>query len=100
MNWSRGLFRAWILFSTLWVFATGIVTFNVATNLPLDPTKCRSIETGADKIARCEAAQAAGLEYHPKKVRFFVGLMLIPPILLFAVGYAGIWAARGFTRSN
>jgi len=69
MNWKRGFFRFWIVASALW-------------------------------IALSAALFADGSGYAWNNINFFmlIGMVLLPPGVLFLVGLALIWVATGFTN--
>lgn len=66
MNWSRGLFRLWIIASALWGLSIGTIA----------------------------------LELLAEDWLGWVALVAIPPIVVFAVGWALLWAFSGFKKGG
>ena len=88
MNWKRGLLRLWAVAAVLWV---GFVVYAIAKSVGDDiarsilPEKLYGIPGGEFDI-----------EW---SLRFVISaLAFIPPLLLLALGYIGLWLGRGFRR--
>ena len=71
LNWKRGLLRLWAVAAVLWVLSFGLwALFMSGFKFNLDFGE-------------------------------FVGLLMIlsiPPLILLALGYIGLWVGRGFRR--
>lgn len=74
MNWSRGLLRLWALATVLWVAAMAYIFYGGW------PSEHWPRYLVTDHI-RAMAVSA-----------------IIPPVVLFALGWAVLWVARGFSR--
>ena len=74
MNWSQGLFRAWVGLSGLWVAFLFLVA-----------SWARSTHTTPRPLSLDDLAM-------------FGAVCAIPPLILFAVGYVLLWVGRGFSR--
>ena len=70
MNWKRGLLRLWAVVAVLWVLSFGLWALFI------------------DGFFNFTFGE------------FVVLLMIlsIPPLLLLALGYCGLWVGRGFRR--
>ena len=71
MNWNRGLLRLWAVVTVLWVLSFGFW-----------------------------ALDKSGFKFN-LDFGEFVGLLMIlsiPPLILLALGYVGLWVGRGFRR--
>ena len=79
MNWSRGLFRLWVLFAALWVAGCGLYSIAYFSS---------PFWVSAD----------VGRALLLTQITAFVGMAVIPPAMLFAIGFALLWAARGFRQ--
>lgn len=87
MNWKRGLLRLWAVVSVLWF---GLIVQSL-------------VKTVGDDIAGSILTEKLyGLprgEYDILSLMFvFSALAFIPPLLLLALGYIGLWVGRGFRR--
>jgi hypothetical protein len=51
---------------------------------------------GSKRGPWCDFAPARSRE-HPMPTAFYPGLVLAPPMLLFILGWMGLWVARGFS---
>ncbi len=87
MNWKRGLLRLWAVAAVLWV---GFVVYAI-------------VKSVGDDIARSILAEKL-YGYPQRKIdilfymSFYSALAFIPPLLLLALGYIGLWVGRGFRR--
>ncbi len=124
INLRRGLFRLWIATSFVWLVIVGALSqegirWDVSTlttdrpaaeeridsrplreqllrtcrDEPRDKRGCRKKERSAEerKKARAQQAQSAQGELMLSAI-----VLLLPPILAFALGWAGLWIMRGF----
>jgi hypothetical protein len=93
MNWTRGLLRAWMIVAGIWVAGVASVVVMTVRNAPR-----------AEAPAISATAEHGPWEaYQPSpspRVNFAaVGVTALgPPAVLFALGLAGVWIARGFRR--
>ena len=74
MNWKRGLLRLWAVAAVLWVGAA-VITENFFEIFRYGPY------------------------LRSWFLRDFFLYAFIPPLLLLALGYCGLWVGRGFKRS-
>jgi hypothetical protein len=72
MNWNRGFFRVWLVLSLAWIGLIGLTGFLWG---------------------------AAGLLGGKAGAADLLGTMVVPPVGLFVVGYAILWALAGFRKS-
>ncbi len=88
-NWRRGLFRLWIAASFLWMVGAGAVFQKVirrdVSTLMMDrpPGAFDEYPIVDDLIAQ-------------ENLMFVASVILLPPILVLALGWAGLWIVRGF----
>ena len=87
MNWKRGLLRLWAIAAVLWV---GVIVYSAVKTV------------GDDMAGSILAEKLYGIprgEYDILSLMFsFSALAFIPPLLLLALGYIGLWVGRGFRR--
>jgi len=92
INWRRGLFRLWIVASVVWLVGGGVAYEGIIRR------------EGAQLVAYVgltdtDMALFEGFEIMPPDwsiLTFVASVILLPPILLFALGWAGLWIVRGF----
>ena len=111
INWSRGSWRLWVVGSlawvvlsvmiirpdkaanTLWKFRNVNVTFTDREvgigDLPLAAAEERNVEL------RMEVARR--LDHAKRKLKDFALVGLLPPAVALVIGFALVWAIRGFT---
>ncbi len=87
INWRRGLFRLWIAASFVWLVIAGAflqedirreVSVLMTTELQPPP-----------------AFLGAPWEKY-ELIVFASGVLLLPPLFAFALGWAGLWIVKGF----
>jgi hypothetical protein len=130
MNWKRGLFRLWVIVSLLWLALAGFLSIVVVTDsFTVTEDRLQTAAEIAADIAECDKKDPENETVHCTVLRLggvtsafpigkaprvwrippdlpwyfwptWFGYVFAPPMLLFAVGAAGYWAARGFRRSN
>jgi hypothetical protein len=129
MNVTRGLFRAWVAISALWVMCVAVIAYDVVPQQVSPITEAREdgysdveilnyLSSKRDIKFDIAGAQQAG--YTPTEIlnqlavsvrtvpasqqRWvrvllpWIGLVLIPPLVLLATGRVLIWIGRGFAR--
>ena len=120
INWRRGLFRIWIAASFVWLVGAGAVwqkdirqdvsrLMTAEIQTVTDPTTLmpwernweeapRVGETVYDRLqARLIREEwARRVRAAPGKLMVAASVLLLPPILAFALGWAGLWIVRGF----
>lgn len=124
MNWKRGLLRLWAVAAVLWVgvaFYSGDTWQRVAGERQIDlsapdgTTYELQFPAFSDEKAAVEAAKAEIIRQKPNLSLLghwrvlainspsiwpplfdFAKLAFIPPLLLLALGYCGLWVGRGF----
>jgi hypothetical protein len=87
IRWSRGLFRAWIVFAAVWIGTTGWLTFGPTPSPHPGKTGILQYDIPAELVSDSE------IFFREAKRVSWVAL---PPILLLFGGFAAIWTARGF----
>ena len=108
MNWKRGLLRLWAVAAVLWV---GVAFYNNDTMQRVDAAYALSHNRTPPwvKYKEAELKQAGFSDqeiqaYHDSQRSIwpplfdFAKLAFIPPLLLLALGYIGLWVGRGFRR--
>jgi hypothetical protein len=119
MNWKRGLFRAWMAVTVLWVAGVGFVAY---TAYPWEynpdpswrPSKAAAAQLFDDLIMDtrplviCNEPPKHLTESCWERTTFRGEILnrskgawplaFIPPVVLFAFGTMGLWVARGFRR--
>ena len=122
MNLHRGLFRVWIIASFVWLVSAGAllqkdirrdvstlmadrpaeITQNKTLPTPLTPPPGFVLENPSE-IDKLRASLLAGTEdtrtpsqRAQNNLMLSAGVLLLPPILAFALGWAGLWIMRGF----
>lgn len=127
MNWSRGLFRVWLSISAAWLLLVGVfsyqdypVRYRVTT-----PDGVKFEITASHTLTEAEVTAAAKRQYEALPTDYFsraagtdklkppaqpinasisdywidhAELALLPPVVLFVVGWTVLWAGRGFKR--
>lgn len=115
MNWSRGLFRLWLVLSTIWlVIAVIVLRPDEEITLYIDSHRKASelaedlrgysdqSMTTEQQAALLQAKEARFMAAHAKTLRHRGNIISIsvtafsPPILALAVGGGLLWAMRGF----
>lgn len=84
MNWTRGLFRAWLMASAVYAFTAGFFAWQAMWEARLAHNEF------ADLIPGFQMTSEEAL-----RIAITVGL---PPVILFVLGYGLLWVARGFNR--
>lgn len=129
MQWRRGLFRLWIVLACLWatsafaIWAWGLIgTERIATLLRFDVVEVSSLEHRPPEVefSRYCAEIQPGHDVRPAdftddqlrcvillgqheaalSVRNVALSALIPPIIVFLIGGALMWAIAGFRQSK
>ena len=113
MNWTRGLFRAWVLFTVIWIFSaayfheqklreawypTYMVTYESGEKYQVVGAGENDVRLlfedhpqSIGKLARIE------VEPHvPIDLSGFLKAALIPPLIFLALFISGRWVIRGF----
>jgi hypothetical protein len=118
MNWKRGLLRLWAVAAVLWVcvafysndtlqrvqdvhdpyaaFSSPVAPRDLLADAPSPPAP--PLPPGFYPDAPSAAAPLKTSIWPP--LFDFAKLAFIPPLLLLALGYIGLWVGRGFKRSN
>jgi hypothetical protein len=94
MNWKRGLLRLWVVAAVLWV-AVAFYSEN-----PIQ--KVFDVYAQSDWVNFTPEQQEALANAKARVVRAdlldFSVSAFIPPLLLLALGYIGLWVGRGFRK--
>ena len=120
INWRRGLFRMWIAASLVWLIGAGALMqkeirrdvsalMTAEIQAPKDTSENPAFKGRAHReLERRAAEQGQTLEKflnesaarraaeQAQNLTFAASVILLPPILLFALGWAGLWIVRGF----
>jgi len=93
ITWGRGLFRAWLLVTVLWIGFAGWI--EISTAPPFDPSKPYNIiepnGTERDGIIDPFAKPPP-----PKSMLSTAGVFVGPPVIVLIFGLALWWVIRGF----
>ena len=111
INWRRGLFRLWIAASFVWLVSAGaLLQEDIRRDVSTLRLPVSSFPEGATLIEP-PAAKRVVRELQPDEeifvtvlmsqraqgnLMFAASVLLLPPILAFALGWAGLWIMRGF----
>jgi hypothetical protein len=102
MNWSRGLFRLWLVASILWVALVAAISWqDVRGYFELRSAAQRLGPSATDpstttEIARAELMVLRQLDAKWSSVVFAVGTGAGVPVVIFLIGAGVLWAFRGF----
>jgi hypothetical protein len=120
LNWSRGLFRLWVLFAVSWVPLTCIIAVadrwetdsrhkaaitRIREQFPgyFDLSDAQLVETvhttWYSDMRRADFVWKVGLHDWPRPLTDYLlilGAAAAPPAVLFAIGASLLWALRGF----
>jgi hypothetical protein len=107
IRWTRGLFRTWIVLTTLWIGAVGYVALqDHYSGRGLTDEEVGITSQSIAKAMTYDEAMAAKPPFDPTKpyevlrppINYarVLSLALIPPSLLLVLGCAGLWVLRGF----
>jgi hypothetical protein len=111
---ARGLFRLWLVLSVLWIGAVGVVTWQTLPEPELPsicdlPANERSADFDCSWFAGVKRywsmildPKAPSWAVGPEReaIRFATLLALLPPIFVFALGWALGWALRGWRPAS
>ena len=96
VNWRRGLFRAWVLFTVVWLAL--VIAFGLVQPAPSD---CRAQNSATPWVCDQEVGKA---EVQPSQQGASWSELALLAILIpggiFLLGLGGIWTADGFRRSE
>jgi hypothetical protein len=110
MNWRRGLLRAWVVISALWVLgsvaigASELLEIFVPTEhlpkegavgLPAEQYACWVIRHGDNPFVTTLPIDEAWKQCTKYRLRVPV-IALLPPLIVLALGYACRWVWKGF----
>jgi len=94
MNWSKGLFRIWIVLSILWVAFVFSATQHWKYDRAITPPYGKTLEQLTDQEINNLEKQ------HEKKMsrqfRSAVTSTISFPLFSFLIGFSFLWAFRGF----
>lgn len=108
MNWKRGLLRLWAVTAVLWV---GVAFYSNDTVQRVENAYALSHNLTPLWVKYKKFKQAGFSDqeiqaYHDSQRSIWpplfdlAKLAFIPPLLLLALGYCGLWVGRGFKRSG
>lgn len=97
MNWSRGMLRAWIMFTVIWV---GLSATKLVSDWPVkgsSPYKPVDLSPN-DPFAKYAVVSLTETYNHDVRERLveFAERGLTAPAILLAIGLAIAWVMRGF----
>lgn len=110
VNTNRGLFRAWMATSVLWLLATAPVSVYLSSTVHEPPNVAQVPDpTGNDEFDPFDSPKSLAdelrqegrrsvewvREWHWPRLRLLL-LVAVPPFLLLALAGAGYWVAQGF----
>ena len=114
MNWKRGLLRLWAVVAVLWVgvafysndtvqrvrdaYAVDFAPSWEGHNMPLTPEETKELAALEAEFGFSPSAAAPLKPSIWPPIFDFAKLAFIPPLLLLALGYIGLWVGRGFRR--
>ncbi len=87
INWRRGLFRLWIAASFVWLVGAGAL---------LQGEMRRDVETLMTAALQPPPAFLGAPWEKYELIVFASGVLLLPPLFAFALGWAGLWIVKGF----
>lgn len=94
MNWSRGLFRAWLVVSVLW--AALCIGWNWST-LASSLSEVSCLIGDASARPACVYHNMGYVSWGLEDRQFWLTLAT-PPLVILLLGYAVLWVGRGFRR--
>lgn len=106
MNWSRGLFRVWVMVSICWMVYVGWSGYqNIVRPRDLAAALCAdqrrqnpTLGNPFDCFDALHAARLGDLTPIGQAVAQYVGLALGGPAGLLGIGLVGIWIGAGFRQ--
>jgi hypothetical protein len=104
MNWSRGLLRAWIGFTVLWLVGCGFVMYAGWPEVPHDyASELLGKKKESDWVIGTPGKPNYFDKFDPNPVRDHVQMFAIYafswPALFFVLGWGMLWIGRGFRKS-
>lgn len=119
VNWSRGMFRLWLVLSVMWV----VLVFVLARpdqNLSLYQRLGEGLEVASgilersgDELVMPDGAVRPRLNIEAERMRLMasqeierrrliasVSLAFVPPLVILTIGLLLAWAIRGFSRGG
>ncbi len=99
INVRRGLFRLWTVASFVWlVIAGAFVQEGIRRDVSMLMTEIQPALDDSAFYIEMAARQAAQQAQAPRNLMVSASVLLLPPILAFALGWAGFWIMKGFRR--
>jgi hypothetical protein len=109
MNWKRGLLRLWAVAAVLWV---GVAFYSNDTVQRVDAAYALAHNLTPPWVSYQQDAKLKQAGFSDQEIQAdhdrqrsiwpplldFAKLAFIPPLLLLALGYIGLWVGRGFRR--
>lgn len=103
MRVARGLFRLWVVVSACWLIVSATLTWEMLLEAPSLPKVAGNRGYKIEEARRQgysdkEIADYLGVDLRPnwKRRLTAVGVIIGPPIVVLALGFGLLWAARGF----
>jgi len=109
MNWRRGLWRLWLVFSLCWIVAVGVAAWREEAWIGTRISACAEAKgaQGAnpfscfdrDELARLKSAPV-GLADVAAVIKDYAAFAFLPPLIALVLGLLGVWVASGFARKS
>ena len=105
MNWKRGLFRFWIVGSTIWILVTAALIVDEAISetgrmrTEAEIASCKAVLKPDENPFSC-FSPIVTRNFDTSKLVDGLPLVFAPPVVVLALGMALGWAVAGFTRSR
>jgi hypothetical protein len=98
MNWRRGLLRLWLVLSLCWTVPAVVLEWDDLTSHVVTKDLAKWSDEALLKAHRGETLSVSDYRADWPR-RLAAGSMIIgPPIAALLLGYALLWAGRGFRR--
>jgi hypothetical protein len=104
LRWARFFFRGWVVVSSLWVLLVVAGSWgSIIAPLPAPPAECRrpgemACVTKDDALVANLAPRELGpapLSVKLRRAEHVAVVALLPPLVLFGIGFACAWVLRG-----
>ncbi len=109
IDWRRGLFGLWMAAGFVWLVSAGaLLQEEIRRDVSTFMSAELRLDTDPDLLAQLKAPDSSprekiyqfGLEYAARDAAqgnliHAASVILLPPLLVFAIGWAGLWSWRG-----